>query len=145
MLLVLVLLLAPVAHAVAALAEVPRTASHETQLHSADHHIFGEIRDCDGCCHATSNAGCALMCANGGVALAVAISARVVERTGIRPHAVHLLEPGTLPRTSSGKLRRGEALRLLLAGELRAPPPATFLRLAREAARSMAARLRSGL
>ncbi len=81
----------------------------------------------------------------GDPALAEAISARVVERTGIRPHAVHLLEPGTLPRTSSGKLRRGEALRLLLAGELRAPPPATFLRLAREAARSMAARLRSGL
>src|SRR5207248_3587310 len=78
-------------------------------------------------------------------ALAEAISARVVERTGIRPQRVHLLAPGTLPRTSSGKLRRGEALRLLLAGELRAPAPVTLLRLAREAARSMAARLRSGL
>ncbi len=31
------------------------------------------------------------------------------------------LEPGTLPRTSSGKLRRRETLRLYLAGEL-APP-----------------------
>jgi acyl-CoA synthetase (AMP-forming)/AMP-acid ligase II len=68
-----------------------------------------------------------------------AVRARVVERTGIRPHAVHLLAPGTLPRTSSGKLRRGEALRQLLSGELRPPRPVTLLGLAREAARSMAA------
>jgi acyl-CoA synthetase (AMP-forming)/AMP-acid ligase II len=67
------------------------------------------------------------------------VRARVVERTGIRPHAVHLLAPGTLPRTSSGKLRRGEALRQLLSGELRPPRPVTLLGLAREAARSMAA------
>jgi acyl-CoA synthetase (AMP-forming)/AMP-acid ligase II len=73
------------------------------------------------------------------------ISARVVERTGIRPHRVHLLAPGTLPRTSGGKLRRAQALRLHLAGELRAPDKVTLLRLAREAARSLAARLRSGL
>ena len=68
-----------------------------------------------------------------------AVRARVVERTGIRPHAVHLLAPGTLPRTSSGKLRRGEALRQLRAGELRPPRPVTLLGLAREAARSMVA------
>ncbi len=68
-----------------------------------------------------------------------AVRARVVERTGIRPHAVHLFAPGTLPRTSSGKLRRGEALRQLLSGELRPPRPVTLLGLAREAARSMAA------
>jgi acyl-CoA synthetase (AMP-forming)/AMP-acid ligase II len=78
-------------------------------------------------------------------ALADSITSRVVERTGIRPDRVELLAPGTLPRTSSGKLRRAEALRLLLEGELRAPPRVTLLRLAREAARSMAARLRSGL
>ncbi|MGZ6142242.1 MAG: AMP-binding protein, partial [Myxococcales bacterium] len=71
---------------------------------------------------------------------AEAISARVVERTGIRPHAVHLLAPGTLPRTSSGKLRRGEALRQLLQGELRPPDKVTLLHLAKEAARSMLAR-----
>jgi acyl-CoA synthetase (AMP-forming)/AMP-acid ligase II len=68
-----------------------------------------------------------------------AVRARVVERTGIRPHAVHLLAPGTLPRTSSGKLRRGEALRQLRAGELRPPRSVTLFGLAREAARSMAA------
>ena len=64
---------------------------------------------------------------------------RVVERTGIRPHTVKLLAPGTLPRTSSGKLRRAEALRQLLAGELRPPRRPTLFRLAREAALSAAA------
>ena len=32
-------------------------------------------------------------------------------RMGIVPHRVRLLDPGSLPRTSSGKLRRGEAAR----------------------------------
>jgi acyl-CoA synthetase (AMP-forming)/AMP-acid ligase II len=71
-----------------------------------------------------------------------AVRSRVVERTGVRPHAVHLLAPGTLPRTSSGKLRRAEALRQLLAGELRAPDRVTLLHLAKEAARSMLAKAR---
>ena len=77
------------------------------------------------------------------------ILGRVTERTGVRPHTVLLLAPGTLPRTSSGKLRRGEALRQLQAGELRAPDRVTVLRIAAEAARSMAAmaghRLRGAL
>ena len=77
------------------------------------------------------------------------IRGRVVERTGVRPHTILLLAPGTLPRTSSGKLRRGEALRQLQAGELRAPDRVTVVRIAAEAARSMAAmaghRLRSAL
>jgi len=54
-------------------------------------------------------------------ALIAQIRAAVIERTGVRPHAVHILEPGTLPRTSSGKLRRAETLRRFLCGEL-APP-----------------------
>jgi len=50
---------------------------------------------------------------------------RVVrQRTGIEPHTVRVVEPGALPRTSSGKLRRGETLARYLAGEL-APPAAT--------------------
>jgi acyl-CoA synthetase (AMP-forming)/AMP-acid ligase II len=73
------------------------------------------------------------------------IRARLLERTGIRPDQVHLLAPGTLPRTSSGKLRRAEALRQHLQGSLRAPRKVTFLGLVGEAARSMAARLRAGL
>ena len=70
------------------------------------------------------------------------IRGRVIERTGIRPSEVHLLAPGTLPRTSSGKLRRSEALRQLLAGELRSPDPVTLLHLAKETARSLLARMR---
>ena len=57
-----------------------------------------------------------------------AVSAHVVARTGIRPALVHLLAPDTLPRTSSGKLRRGEALRRFRAGTL-TPANATPLRL----------------
>jgi acyl-CoA synthetase (AMP-forming)/AMP-acid ligase II len=68
-----------------------------------------------------------------------AVRARVVERTGIRPDTVKLLQPGTIPRTSSGKLRRAEALRQLLCGELRPPRQVTLLRMAREAALSAVA------
>ncbi len=63
----------------------------------------------------------------------------ILERTGIAPHTVQLLEPGTLPRTSSGKLRRQEALRRFVAGTLAPPRPVTRLRLALEAARSQLA------
>ena len=44
------------------------------------------------------------------------ISAVLSERTGFVPHRVVLLEPGALPRTSSGKLRREEAARRFLRG-----------------------------
>ncbi|MBA4071341.1 MAG: AMP-dependent synthetase [Gemmatimonas sp.] len=67
------------------------------------------------------------------------IVAAIVEHTSIVPHAVVLLAPGTLPRTSSGKLRRGEALRRYCAGELTAPAPVTRLRLGAHVARSLAA------
>ena len=60
----------------------------------------------------------------------------ILERTGIRPHTVRMLEPGTLPRTSSGKLRRGEALRLFLAGQLTPPRKVGPARLSAELARS---------
>jgi len=42
---------------------------------------------------------------------------------GVTVDEIVLLEPGTLPRTSSGKIRRGETLRLWKRGEL-APPGA---------------------
>ena len=70
------------------------------------------------------------------------IRSRVLEQTGVRPWEVHLLEPGTLPRTSSGKLRRGEALRQLQAKELRPPDRVTLLHVAKETARSLLARMR---
>lgn len=63
----------------------------------------------------------------------------VLQRTGIRPRTIRLLPPGTLPRTTSGKLRRSEALRQYQAGELRPPLAVSQLRLAAAMARSSAA------
>ena len=68
----------------------------------------------------------------------------VLERTGIAPHVVRLLAPGTLPRTSSGKLRRQEALRRFLAGALAPPRKVTPLRVALELARGQLAHARAG-
>ena len=67
------------------------------------------------------------------------IAAAVVERTSIVPHTVVVLAPGTLPRTSSGKLRRRAALRQYLRGELAPPEPVTPLRIGAQVARSLAA------
>ena len=63
----------------------------------------------------------------------------VLERTGVRAHTVALLEPGTLPRTSSGKLRRREALRRYLAGTLSPPARSPTLALAATLVRSTVA------
>ena len=71
------------------------------------------------------------------------VRAAVLERTGIRPFEVRILAPGTLPRTSSGKLRRGEARRRLLAGRLAAPAKVTPLRIAGEVLRSRIALVRA--
>jgi acyl-CoA synthetase (AMP-forming)/AMP-acid ligase II len=60
----------------------------------------------------------------------------VVARTGIVPHTVRMLEPGTIPRTSSGKLRRNEALRRFLAEELEPPASVSGLRILLEIVRS---------
>jgi acyl-CoA synthetase (AMP-forming)/AMP-acid ligase II len=60
----------------------------------------------------------------------------VLGATGLAVDQIVVLSPGTLPRTSSGKLRRGEASRLYLAGELEPPAPVTPLRLAGAMARS---------
>jgi len=55
---------------------------------------------------------------------------------GLHPDLVEVLAPGTLPRTSSGKLRRRETLRRWLAGELGPPAAVTPLRMLAAAARS---------
>ncbi|HEX9943751.1 MAG TPA: fatty acyl-AMP ligase [Thermoanaerobaculia bacterium] len=60
----------------------------------------------------------------------------VLGAAGLSPEEIVVLDPGTIPRTSSGKLRRGETLRLYLAGELAPPAPVTPLRLAGAMARS---------
>ena len=52
----------------------------------------------------------------------------ITEKTGIRPDAVIMLEGGTLPRTSSGKLRRKETLHRFLTKKLIPPKKVnTFL------------------
>ena len=60
----------------------------------------------------------------------------ILARTGIRPHTVRLLAAGTIPRTSSGKLRRNEALRRFLAGELDPPAKVSRPRILLEVLRS---------
>ena len=55
---------------------------------------------------------------DGVAALAAACNDAVRAAVGIEAGRVAVLDPGTLPRTSSGKLRRGEALRRFLSGEL---------------------------
>jgi fatty-acyl-CoA synthase len=69
--------------------------------------------------------------------------AAVLEATGIRPHTVRMLDPGTLPRTSSGKLRRSEALRRYLSNELTPPKKVGPVGLAVEMAKSALAFVRS--
>ncbi|MCY1040039.1 fatty acyl-AMP ligase [Corallococcus sp. bb12-1] len=71
------------------------------------------------------------------------IRSAVVTATGVQPHTVRILEPGTLPRTSSGKLRRGEALRRYLAGELTAPKKMGAVGIAVEMAKSALAMVRA--
>jgi fatty-acyl-CoA synthase len=66
----------------------------------------------------------------------------VLARTGLDPGLVVLLEPGTLPRTSSGKLRRAEALRQFEAGTLLPPSAVTPWLLAGALARSALGYLR---
>jgi acyl-CoA synthetase (AMP-forming)/AMP-acid ligase II len=74
--------------------------------------------------------------------LADEVQAAVLAATGVDPHVVLVLAPGTLPRTSSGKLRRGEALRRWLDGTLTPPAPVTPWLLAGALARSALGYLR---
>jgi acyl-CoA synthetase (AMP-forming)/AMP-acid ligase II len=71
------------------------------------------------------------------------IRAELLSRTGVQAHTVRLLEPGTLPRTSSGKMRRAEALRRFQAGTLVPPRKVNALSLVREVVRSRIASART--
>jgi acyl-CoA synthetase (AMP-forming)/AMP-acid ligase II len=68
-------------------------------------------------------------------AIAEACRKKVRSATGLEVDGVEVLVPGTLPRTSSGKLRRQESLRLYLADKLETPRPMTPWRLAGAAVR----------
>lgn len=72
-------------------------------------------------------------------ALAEACRKAVLTACGLRIDKVVVLPPGTLPRTSSGKLRRSETLSRHLAGELDSPAAPGAVRLAGEIARSVMA------
>ncbi len=61
---------------------------------------------------------------------------RIVAHTGLVPDCVVILEPGTLPRTSSGKIRRLEARRRYLLDALSPPDRPSVFSLVREMMRS---------
>ena len=66
----------------------------------------------------------------------------VLKASGVAADHVVVLEPGTLPRTSSGKVRRAETLRLYLRDELIPPRVVSVALLARSWWRSSWAFLR---
>ena len=74
--------------------------------------------------------------------LAVACRSAVLRATGLDPALVVVLAPGALPRTSSGKIRRGEALRRWEAGTLTPGATVNAWNLAGTLARSMFGYLR---
>ncbi|MGH9591536.1 MAG: 1-acyl-sn-glycerol-3-phosphate acyltransferase, partial [Bryobacteraceae bacterium] len=67
-------------------------------------------------------------------ALAQAVSKEVSGGLGVPPDTVELLAPGSIPKTSSGKLRRAETQRLYLAGELGRAVSATWVQITKLAA-----------
>lgn len=75
----------------------------------------------------------------GDAALADRVARRITERTSLVAARVLVLDPGTLPRTSSGKIRRAETRRLLEAGRLDAPRPVNVVRVFGEMLRSQVA------
>lgn len=76
-------------------------------------------------------------------ALAPACRSEILAATGLAPDEIHVVAPGTLPRTSSGKLRRAETLARHLAGRLLPPAPVGPLRLGLAWWRGRRARTRS--
>jgi acyl-CoA synthetase (AMP-forming)/AMP-acid ligase II len=67
---------------------------------------------------------------------------QALAHTGIALDRVEVLELGTLPRTSSGKIRRQRALELFLVGDLHPPERVTRARILHAMGRSMWAQLR---
>jgi len=59
----------------------------------------------------------------------------IQEETGLQVSDLQLVVAGTLPRTSSGKIRRSRTRQLYLAGELQAPETANLRLVVREQAR----------
>jgi fatty-acyl-CoA synthase len=70
-------------------------------------------------------------------AIAVAVTERISQGLGLPPDRVELLPLGSIPKTSSGKLRREETKQLFLAGELSATKPPAWMQIARLSAGSV--------
>ncbi len=68
----------------------------------------------------------------------------VLTRVGLAVDTVEVLAPGTLPRTSSGKIRRGEAMKRYLTGTLTPPSPTGPLHLVGALVRSRMAQWKTG-
>jgi 1-acyl-sn-glycerol-3-phosphate acyltransferase len=64
-------------------------------------------------------------------AISAAISQEVSAGLGLPPDRVELIPPGSIPKTSSGKLRREETRQLYVAGTLSARKAPAWLQLAR--------------
>jgi acyl-CoA synthetase (AMP-forming)/AMP-acid ligase II len=71
------------------------------------------------------------------------VSGAVLAATGLEPDRVEVLEPGVLPRTSSGKIRRREALQRWRNDALTPPASVTPFRLVGAAVRSSLAMARA--
>jgi acyl-CoA synthetase (AMP-forming)/AMP-acid ligase II len=71
------------------------------------------------------------------------VSQAVLAATGLDPDCVEVLEPGALPRTSSGKIRRHEALQRWRADALTPPASVTPFGLVGAAVRSTLAMARA--
>ena len=64
-------------------------------------------------------------------AIAAAVTQEVSQGLGLPPDRVELIPPGSIPKTSSGKLRREETRGLYRAGTLSAKKPPAWLQIAR--------------
>jgi 1-acyl-sn-glycerol-3-phosphate acyltransferase len=64
-------------------------------------------------------------------AIAAAINDQVARGLGLPPDRVELIRPGSIPKTSSGKLRREETKQLYLQGTLAAAKPPAWVQIAR--------------
>jgi fatty-acyl-CoA synthase len=64
-------------------------------------------------------------------ALAASINEEVSRGLGMPPDRVELIRPGSIPKTSSGKLRREETKQLYVAGTLAAAKPPAWVQIAK--------------
>jgi fatty-acyl-CoA synthase len=64
-------------------------------------------------------------------AIAAAINEQVTRGLGLPPDRVELIPPGSIPKTSSGKLRREETRQMYLAGTLAAGKAPAWVQIAR--------------